>query len=210
MLFRFPTWSPPRAKLSREREAPMKKRTASKRQRHNGHARRNSQGRLIMPRPLWYSTLTALQKSAYDRTTNLITALRRGEGSYTELLRKHHLDSRTAREYAGRDLLGGTRGKPVRASKADRRVRDLLFPTSSGDVRFRTRSSRDATKLADYYNDRDKLLRGKLGVADFEAKWRGVHIAGREVFADAAQILRMAEADSLKVEDLYASVGSAE
>jgi hypothetical protein len=159
------------------------------------------------PRSLRYSSLTAREKATYDRTTNLVTELRRGEGSYTELLRKHHLGSRTARKYAGGDLLGGTRGKPVRASKADRRVRDLMFPQSSGDVRIRTRSSRDATKLSDYYNDRDKLLRGKLRLADFEAKWRGVRIAGEEVFADAPAILEMADADVLKMEHLYASVG---
>ena len=157
-----------------------------------------------------YSTLTARQKASYDRTTSLVTDLRRGEGSYTELLRKHHLGSRTARKYAGRDLLRGTRGKPVRASKADRRVRDLMFPQSSGDVRIRTRSSRDATMLADYYNDREKLLRGKLDVATFEANWRGVRIAGKEVFADTGTILEMADADVLKMENLYASVGSAE
>src|SRR6266581_331364 len=152
-------------------------------------------------RALPYSTLTAREKATYDRTSNLVTDLRRGEGSYTELLRKHHLGSRTARKYAGRDLLRGTRGKHVRASKADRRVRDLLFPQSFGDVRIPTRSSRDATKLSDYYNDRDKLLRGKLGVADFEAKWRGVRIADQEVFADAAAILGMAEADVLQMEN---------
>src|ERR1039457_7456374 len=121
-----------------------------------------------------YSNLTRREKDAYDRTTNLVTDLRRGEGSYTQLRRKHHLGWRTARKYAGRDLLGGTRGKPVRASKADRRVRDLRFPQSSGDVRILTRSSRDAAKLSDYYNDREKLLRGKLAVAEFEAKGRAV------------------------------------
>jgi hypothetical protein len=84
-----------------------------------------------------------------------------------------------------------------------------MFPTSSGDVRIRTRSSRDATKLSDYYNDRDKLLRGKLSAADFEAKWRGLVVAGRELFADAAAIFRMADADALKVENLYASTGGA-
>ena len=166
------------------------------------HVRRA--GRRKTPR---YLSLTAREKATYDRTTNLVTDLRRGEGSYTVLLRKHHLGSRTARKYAGRDLLGPTRGKPVRASKADRRVRDLMFPQSSGDVRILTRSSRDATKLSDYYNDRDKLLRGKLGVADFEAKWLGVRVVSRELFADATAILRMAEADVLKMENLYASLG---
>jgi hypothetical protein len=172
--------------------------------------KRKASSRIAKPGLLRYSSLTARQKATYDRTTNLITDRRRGEDSYTKLLRKYHLSSRTAHKYGGRDLLGGTRGKPVRASKADRRVRDLMFPMPSGDMPIRTRSSRDATKLSDYYNDRVKLLRGKLGVADFEAKWRGVRIAGQEVFAGAASILGMAEADILKLENLYARVGSAE
>jgi hypothetical protein len=163
--------------------------------------------RFVKRRSLRYPSLTAREKATYDRTTNLVTDLRRGVGSYTELLRKHHLGSRTARKYAGQDLLRGTRGKRVRASKADRRVRDLRFPQSSGDVRIRTRSSRDATKLSDYYNDRDKLLRGKLSADEFEAKWRAVRIAGQELFADAAAILGMAEADVLQMENLYASLG---
>jgi len=94
----------------------------------------------------------------------------------------------------------------VRASKADRRVRDLLFPMPMGDVPRRTRNSRQATQLSDYYNDREKLLYGKLSMAEFEAKWRGVRIAGEEVFADAGAILEMADADVLKMENLYTSV----
>lgn len=159
-------------------------------------------------RNLKYESLTERQKAPYDRTTNLITDLRGRKGPWSELLRKHHLASRTARKYGGRDLLGGTRGKPVRASKADRRVRDLLFPTPWGDVPIRIRSSRQATKLSEYYNDREKLLRGKLSLAKFEAKWRGVRIAGKEVLTDIRTIFEMAEADVLKMDSLYASVQS--
>lgn len=166
--------------------------------------------RIAKTRAPRYESQTAPQKDAYGRTANLVSDLRRGEGPYVGLLRKYHLHSRTARKHAGRNLLGGTRGKRVRASKADRMVRDLLFPMPSGDVPIRTHSSRDATRLSDYYNDREKLLRGKLGVAKFEAKWRGVHIAGKEVLADVRVIFEMAEADVLKMENLYASVGSAE
>jgi hypothetical protein len=178
--------------------------------RHSSSRKRKASRQKEKRRPLRYSTLTAREKATYDRTTNLVTDLRRREGSYTELLRKYHLGSRTARKYARQDLLAGTRGKLVRASKADKRVRDLMFPRSSGDVRIRTRSSHDATNLSDYYNDREKLLRGRLGVAAFEAKWCGVRIAGQEVFADAPTILEMADADVLKMENLYASVGSVE
>lgn len=148
-------------------------------------------------------------RATYQRALTLLSDLRRGVGSYTALLRKHRLRGRTARKYLGRDLLGGTRGKPVRASKADRRVRVLMFPKSSGDVLVRTRSSRDATKLSEFFHDRDELLRGELRANDFEAKWRGVRVTGEELFADTAAILDMADADVLKLENLYASTGGA-
>jgi hypothetical protein len=157
-----------------------------------------------------YSTLTERERAAYERTAKLISELRRGEGSYAELLRKYHLNTRTARRYAGLNLLGGTRGKPVRASKADRMIRDLTFPMPIGDVPIRIRNSRDATRLSEYFRDRDKLLRGKMSGEKFEAKWRGEQIAGEVIFADAGEILRRAEAHDLTVEDLYASVISTE
>jgi len=154
-----------------------------------------------------YSTSTARANAALERSLNLLSDLRRGKGSYSELLRKHRLSTRTAHKDLGRDLLGGTHGKPVRASKADRRVRLLMFPKSTGDVPFRTRGSRDASKLSEFFRDRDKLLRGKLSAEHFEAKWRGVRVAGEQLFADVSVILGMADADVLKLENLYASTG---
>ena len=154
---------------------------------------------------LQYLRLTARERAKYDLTTSLVTDLRAGEGSYTKLLRKRNLGSRTARKYGGRDLIGGTRGKPVRASKADRRVRLLMFPQAVGDVPIRTRSSRDATKLSEFFHDRDKLLRDELSAEDFETKWQGVRVAGEKLFADASAILVMADAGLLKLETLYAS-----
>jgi hypothetical protein len=171
--------------------------------------KRKNRDRVVKPQALRYSRLTAHEKATRERTLNLLSDLRRGKGSYRDLLRKYHLRSVTARKYLGRDLIGGTGGKPVRASKADRRVRELMFPKSFGDVLVRTRSSRDATKLSEFFHDRDKLLRGKLSAEDFEAKWRGVRVAGEELFADAFVILGMADADVLKLENLYASTGGA-
>ena len=77
-------------------------------------------------------------------------------------------------------------------------------------VPVRVRGSQAATKLSEFFRDRDKLLRGKVSPEKFEAKWRGVRIAGQEVFADVAAIFLRANADDLKVETLYASVGGAE
>jgi len=72
------------------------------------------------------------------------------------------------------------------------------------------RGSPAATKLSNYFHDRDELLRNKMSTEEFEAKWNGVRVAGREVFADADEVLRMANADIFQIEHLYASVGSAE
>jgi len=162
------------------------------------------------PRSPRYSSLTAREKASRERSLALLSDLRRGEGSYSELLRKHHLDTRTAHKYLRRDLRGGTGGQRVRPSKADSRVRPLLFPDSSGDILARIRGSHTASKLSEFFHDRDKLLRGKMSAKEFEAKWRGVRIAGREVFADTDAIFLRANAGDLKVENLYASVGGAE
>jgi hypothetical protein len=49
-----------------------------------------------------------------------------------------------------------------------------------------------------------------MSAEKFEAKWRGVLIAGQEVFADAPTIFLRQDAGDLKVDDLYGSVGGAE
>jgi hypothetical protein len=96
------------------------------------------------------------------------------------------------------------------AAKSDRFTRNLLFPSPSGDIPRQIRGSKAATKLSEFFHDRDTLLHGRMSAREFEAKWRGVRIVGQEVFADAATILLRAHAGDLKVENLYASVGGAE
>jgi hypothetical protein len=159
---------------------------------------------------LRFSQLTARQKASLEKSLALLSDLRRGKGSYSELLRKHHLHTRTVHRYLGDDLHGGTHGQRVRPSKSDKRMRDLLFPEAAGDVRRPIRGSQAASKLSEFFNDREKLLRNEMSAEKFEAKWRGVRIAGQEVFADAAAIFIMANADDLKVENLYSGGGGSE
>lgn len=87
---------------------------------------------------------------------------------------------------------------------------NFCFRHLSGDVPVIVRGSRPATILSNYFQDREKLLRNKMNAEEFEARWRDVQIAGRKVFADADEVLRMADADIFQIEHLYASVGSAE
>jgi hypothetical protein len=176
----------------------------------NRRTKPKNSGGIVKRRSADYSSLSLREKDAYARSIDLVYDLRNGDGPYSRLLRKHRLDSRTVRRHAGRYLLGGKRGRRVRASKTDMLVRELKFPTGWGDVPRLVRGSKAASKLSDYYNDRDKLLNNEFSPAEFEAKWRGERIARRELFAHADRILQMEEADVLNIEDLYASVGSAE
>src|SRR5438309_275381 len=145
---------------------------------------RTNRERTVKTRSPRYDSLTARQKSTYERSVAFLFDLRTGKVPYARLLRKHRLGSRTARKYLGRNLLRGADGR-VRASKADRLVRKLLFPTPFGDLPITTRNSREASKLSEFFNDRDKLLGDKLSAHEFEKKWHGVRMAGREVFAEA-------------------------
>ena len=154
-----------------------------------------------------YSNLTESEKGTYRRVLNFFSDLRSEKGSYSALLRKLHLDGRTVRKYLGRNLLGGKRGRPVRASKTDNLIRELFVPTPVGDVREPVRGLPAATKLSDYYHDREKLLGDKLSPEEFEAKWRGVRVNRRELYSDTAGIFRMEDAGILNLKDLYSDGG---
>jgi hypothetical protein len=167
-------------------------------------------GNRRLPRSTRASSLTRREKDARKRSLALLSDFRRGRGTFEQLLREHHLARQTAYKNLGRDLRRGGRGRRVRPSKADSRVREILFPLPFGDVLRRIRGSRAATQLSEFFTDRGKLLGNKLSAQDFEAKWRGVRIAGQEVFADAATIFLRATFGDLKIDDLYGSVGGAE
>ena len=167
-------------------------------------AKRKTRGRSVKHRLPRYETLTARGKSTYDKSVAFLSDLRTGKGPYAQLLRRHHLSSRTARKYLGPYLLKGNDGR-VHARKSDRLVRRLFFPMPSGDLPITTRNSQQASSLSEFFNDREKLLGDKLSAREFERKWRGVHIAGQEVFADASEIFRMQNLGILNLENLYAS-----
>lgn len=76
-----------------------------------------------------------------------------------------------------------------------------------GDVPVLVRGSRAATKLSNYFTDRDKLLGEEMSAEEFEVKWRDVRVAGREMFVDTDEIFRMEDAGMFQIEHLYASVG---
>jgi len=172
---------------------------------------RSSKGprRIVKSRALRYSSLTATKKAEYGRAVDLLYDLRHSGGTYTQLLRRHRLSTWKAHRYLGANLLTGKRGTRVQASKTDMLVRELMFPTREGDIPVLVRGLPAATRLSNFFLDRAKLLGGDIGIREFEAKWRGVRIGGRELFADGDAILTMADADIFDLEHLYSKVGPA-
>lgn len=144
------------------------------------------------------------EADARERALAALARMRREGRSLQAAAKAEDTSPATVKRYVG-SALRQEPGGHYRPTPRDRIVRKLRFPMASGDVPVRIRSSQDATKLSEFRNDRAKLLRGKLSTNNFEAKWRGKRVAGRELFADAAEILRMADADVLPVENLYAS-----
>ena len=178
---------------------------------HKSKRPRNSKGsrRTVNSRPLRYSSLNATEKAQYARAVELLYDLRHSGGTYTQLLRRHRLSTWNAHKYLRANLLSGKRGMRVQASKTDMLVRQLMFPTREGDVPVSVRGLPAATRLSNFFMDRAKLLGGDLSISEFEAKWRGARIDGREVFADGDAILTMADADIFDLEHLYSKIGPA-
>ena len=83
-------------------------------------------------RTVRYSTLTENEKAEYGRSVDLLSDVRNDEDTFPNLLRKHRLSARKAHWYLGSNLIRGKRGMRVRASKTDRLVRRLMFPTPFG------------------------------------------------------------------------------
>jgi len=143
--------------------------------------------------------------SARKRSRMLLRDLRNNKAPYTTLLHEYRLDTRTAHKYLAAELKTDPGSRRVYANKARRPVLVLMFPTRLGDVPIRTRSPRNATTLSQFFNDRSKLLRGKLSADEFKAKWQGKRVAGQEVLADPSEIFAMANAGLLKLDTLYAN-----
>lgn len=148
-------------------------------------------------------------EAARNRALAALSDMRRGS-SLSHAARENGVSLRTVQRYVGRALVRDRRGGRVRAAKSDRLIRALIFPASSGDVPQRIRGSRAATRLSEFFHNRDSLLHRKMPANEFEAKWRGVRIAGQEVFADTATIFLRAHFGDLKVENLYASTRGTE
>jgi hypothetical protein len=123
--------------------------------------------------------------------------MRRTGKGLTSAAREEHIDPRTVRKHLKGELRG--RGRP---SKADRRRRDMLIPTTLGNSPVTVRGSKQASMLGRYMAGVGNYLR--FGDVDALAEFQGRSIGGHVLITDPDTLSVLAQAGALTIDEIYA------
>jgi len=124
--------------------------------------------------------------------------MRRTGASLTAAAREEQIDPRTVRKYLKTEFRG--RGKPT---KADRRNRDMLIPTTVGNAPVTVRGSKRASELGKYMGAVGKYLR--TGDVEGLERFEGKSIAGHTLITNPELLSSLAQAGALTLDEIYAT-----
>jgi hypothetical protein len=142
-----------------------------------------------------------------NRALAALGQMRRRHLSLSEASRLEHIKPSTVRRYVGSAIRQDKPGGRFRATSGDTFRRDLQIPTVHGPAVIQVRGSKNASMIANYQNAVSEYLRtGKRAKLD-SFKGKTVKVDGKdiELMTDATNLLRLAEADFLHFDQLYAS-----
>ena len=139
----------------------------------------------------------ANKQDTYNRSLHVLARMRRTGANLTAAAREEHVDPRTVRKYLRAELRG--RGK---ATKADRRRREMLIPTTIGNAPVTVRGSKQASQLGKYMTAVGKYLR--TGDAEALAQFQNQSIGGHSLITDPNTLTVLAQAGALTLDDIYA------
>lgn len=137
------------------------------------------------------------KQETYNRAFHVLARMRRTGSSLTAAAWEEHIDPRTVRKYLRSELRD--RGRPT---KADRRSRPMLIPTSLGNAPVTVRGSRQSSELGKYMSAVGKYLR--TGDAEGLAQFEGKSIAGHVLITDPDLLSSLAQAGALTLDEIYA------
>lgn len=137
------------------------------------------------------------KRDTYSRSLHVLARMRRTGASLTAAAREEQIDPRTVRKYLKTEFRG--RGK---ATKADRRKRDMLIPTGMGNAPVTVRGSKQASELGKYMSAVGKYLR--TGNVEALAKFEGKSIGGHLLITDPDLLSSLAQAGALSLDEIYA------
>jgi hypothetical protein len=141
------------------------------------------------------------KRGTYNRALHVLARMRRTGESLTVAAREEHIDPRTVRKYLGAELRGITKGE-IQPTRADRRRRNMLVPTSHGATPVVVRGSEEASQLGRYMSAVGRYL--KTGDTDALLEFEGRSIGGHRLITDPATLNYLAEAGSLQLDSIYA------
>lgn len=141
------------------------------------------------------------KRDTYNRALHVLARMRRTDETLTAAAREEHIDPRTVRKYLAAELRGITKGK-IQPTKADRRVRNMLVPTSRGTTPSAIHGSEQASQLGRYMSAVGQYLR--TGNTDALDEFEGQSIAGHTLITDPEILTSLAEAGALQLDAIYA------
>ena len=137
------------------------------------------------------------RQETYNRALHTLARMRRTGASLTAAAREEHIDPRTVRKYLKGELR--RRGRPTRA---DRRKRDMVIPTTIGNAPVTVRGSKQASQLGRYMSAVGKYLR--TGDVEALAEFEGQSIGGHPLITNADILSSLAQAGALTLDEIYA------
>ena len=140
-------------------------------------------------------------RAAQKRALHVLARMRRTGQTLTSAAREEHIDPRTVRKYLGAELrsIGEGRTQPT---KADRRQRNMLIPTTLGPTPVAVRGSKQASQLGRYMSAVGQYLR--TGKTDALDQFAGQSIAGHPLITDPDTLSSLAQAGALQLDEIYA------
>jgi hypothetical protein len=142
------------------------------------------------------------RRETYSRALHALARMRRTGLTLTAAAREEHIDPRTVRKYLGAELRGSRLKRKVLPTKADRRRRDMLIPTSLGTSPVAVRGSNQASQLGRYMAAVGRYLR--TGDSDSLDEFRGKSIGGHLLITDPDTLGSLAQAGALQLDEIYA------
>ena len=172
-------------------------------------ARQKRQTRTTHRRTRSAAAIDARQRDLRNRALHALALMRKGE-SLAAACRAEHIKPDTFLRHVGSAVQHDKPGGRFRIAKADTLTRDLQVHTSDGRVRVAAKGITAARRFSDYENaiahfnrtgdtSRLKPFKGKT----FTAEGRR-----HEFLTDPDRLMELVEADALRLDSLYASVGT--
>src|SRR5438128_287575 len=101
---------------------------------------------------------TTREEETRNRALHVLARMRRTGDTLTAAACEEHIDPRTVRKHLGAELRGLSEGR-TQPTKADRRRRYMLIPTSRGTTPVAIHGSKQASQLGRYMSAVGKYLR---------------------------------------------------